>query len=67
MENTEEAMRKLSEECDTSLHIFVKDGQLILVHSPFDSEEEVINILNSTIANMVTRQTLDRVVNTRLQ
>jgi hypothetical protein len=67
MEDTEEYMRKLAEECDTSIHIFIKDGQLILVHSPFDNEEEVMHILNNTIANMVARQTLDRVVNTRLQ
>lgn len=63
----EEQITKLATECDTSIHIFVKDQQLVLVHSPFDSEDEVLNILNSAVANMVMRGALDKASGNRLQ
>lgn len=63
----EEQITKLYNECDTMVHIFVKDNQLTLVHSPLDSEEEVLNILNSAAANMVMRGALDKASGNRLQ
>ena len=63
----EEQITKLYEECDTMVHIFVTGNQLTLVHSPLDSEEEVLNILNSAAANMVMRGALDKASGNRLQ
>lgn len=58
---------KLAEEADSSIFIFVKDNQLVLIHNPFDTEEEVIHILNNAVANMVMRSTLDKAGGNRLQ
>lgn len=63
----EEQIEKLARECDTSVHLFVKDNQLVLVHSPLDSEEDVLNILNSAAANMVMRGALDKASGNTLQ
>lgn len=58
---------RLTEEADSAVFIFVKDGQLVLVHNPFDTEEEVVHILNNAVANMVMRTTLDKASGNRLQ
>ena len=63
----EEQLEKLYKECDTVVHIFVTGNQLTLVHSPFDSEESVLNVLNSAAANMVMRGALDKAGGNRLQ
>jgi hypothetical protein len=65
--NDEETMRKLAEECDTSVHLFVKDNQLFLVHSPFDSEDEVLNILNNAVSNLIYRGAIDKASGNLLQ
>lgn len=63
----EEQIEKLYNECDTMVHIFVTGNQLTLVHHPLDSEEDVLNILNSAAANMVMRVALDKASGNRLQ
>ena len=63
----EEQIEKLYNESDSMVHIFVTGNQITLVHSPLDSEEEVLNILNSAAANMVMRGALDRASGNRLQ
>ena len=63
----EAQIEKLYNEADTVVHIFVIGNQITLVHSPLDSEENVLNILNSTAANMVMRGALDKAGENRLQ
>jgi len=65
--DNEEQLRKLAEECETSVHIFVRDNHLFLVHSPFDSEEEVLHILNNAVSNLICRGALDKASGNTLQ
>lgn len=67
MDEYEQAIAKLAEEADSAVFIFVKDSQLVLVHNPFDTEEEVVYILNAAVANLLARSALDKASGNRLQ
>ena len=62
-----EEMETLANEADTSVHIFITGNQLVLIHDPFNTEEEVVLILNSAVSNLIARQALDKASGNTLQ